>query len=72
MHRPKDFKEIVLNLFPVLSDCRRENGHFKLHQHMKKVENGKTFDLLSSPGHGIPGFSGMLGNTRQREKDKEK
>lgn len=40
--------------------------------HMKKVENGKTFDLLSSPGHGIPGFSGMLGNTRQREKDKEK
>lgn len=33
---------------------------------------GKTFDLLSSPGHGIPGFSGMLGNTRKRKKDKEK
>lgn len=40
--------------------------------HIKKVENGKTFNLLSSPGHGIPGFSGMLGNTRQREKEKEK
>lgn len=41
--------------------------------HMKKPESGRmTFDLLSSPGHGIPGFSGMLGNTRQRKKDREK
>jgi len=42
-------------------------------EHMKKPESAwMTFNLLSSPGHGIPGFSGMLGNTRQKKKDREK